>query len=51
MTFQTIYMLRRRALLDYYKEQGLVGIALYRRVIIALKEFNRRSERWNAQSS
>lgn len=50
MVRPTIQNLLRRALLDYYKTQGLQGKELYRRVIIAKEEHIKRRRKWNALS-
>lgn len=47
MTQPTVQNLLRRALLDYFKAQGLKGQELYRRVIIALEEHTKRRRKWN----
>jgi len=49
MTKPSLQNLLRRALLDYYKEQGLSGKELYRRVIVAMEEHNKRRRKWNAR--
>lgn len=52
MNKPTIKNLIRRALLDYYKEQGYRGKNLYRKVIIAVEEhIERRRKRWNVPLS